>query len=248
MRLECSTTLAIGSMPRSFSLAWVVSLCLLLSADLAAQPVAPQPVPGQPRTQPLARPSLFPAFLLVMPVGLVPLLLVLALHQRVQREQNAEEEDKTKYTEEDLMEDWEFKIIRNPYNQVERGEYLQQILQEEAKGGWRLVEKFDGMRIHVKRPVSQRAGDVNLSPEYDPYRTVVRPKKNLPRDVAMLFCLVVFLSCAAFIAFGPLTQSQDPISPELFRTLMWASFAAAIPFGALALFLVSRTLRERRAA
>jgi len=241
------TTLVIAAMPRSFSLAWCVSLCLLLSANVAAQPVAPQPLPGQPRTQSQPQPYRFPVFLLAMPVGLVPLLLVLALHQRVKREQNKEEENETKYNEEDLMDDWEFKIIRNPYNQFDRREYLQKILQEEAQGGWRLVEKFDGMRIRVKRPVSQRAGDVNLPPEYDPYRTVVRPKTNMPRDVAMMFCLLVFLLSAAFLAFGPLTQSQDPISPELFRTLMWASFAAAIPFGAIALVLVLRTLRERKA-
>jgi hypothetical protein len=236
-------------MARSSFLAWVISLGLLLSADLAAQPVAPQPLPGKPRTQPLPQPSLFPAFLalFVIPVGLVPLLLALALQQRVQREQNAEEEDKTKYTEEDLMEDWEFKIIRNPYRQFERRAYLEKILQEEAQAGWRLVEKFDGMRVRLKRPVSQRAGDVNLPPEYDPYRTVVRPKINLRRDITMMFCLVVFLLCAAFIAFAPLIQSLDPISPELLRTLMWASFAAAIPFGAIAVYLIVRTLRERRA-
>src|SRR3954452_11412366 len=141
MRLKRSTTLATAPIPGTFSLTWVVLLCLLLSATVAAQPaaaqpVAPRPLPGQPQTQPLPQPSLFPAFLLVMLVGLVPLLLVLALHQRVHREQNAEEEDKTKYSEEDLMEDWEFKIIRNPYNQFDRREYLEKILQQEAKGGW----------------------------------------------------------------------------------------------------------------
>jgi hypothetical protein len=234
-------------MPRSFSLAWVVTLCLLLSANLAAQPVAPQHLPGQPRTQSLPPPYLFPAFLLAMPVGLVPLLLVLALHKRAQREQNVEEEDKTNYTEEDLMDDWEFKIIRNPFNQFDRREYLEKILQQEAKGGWQLVEKFDGMRVRLKRPVSQRAGDVNLPPEYDPYRTEFRPKRNIARDIAMMFCLVVFLVCAAFIAFGRHILSQDPISPELFSILVWASILAAIPFGTIALLLVLRTLRERRA-
>jgi hypothetical protein len=247
MRPKRSTTVAVAAMARSFFLAWVPSLGLLLSADLAAQPAAPHPLPGEPRTQSLPQTSLFPAFLalFVIPVSLVPLFLALRLLQRAQREQNAEEEDKTKYTEEDLMEDWEFKIIRNPYRQFEHRAYLEKILQEEAQAGWRLVEKFDGMRVRLKRPVSVRAGDANLPPEYDPYRTVVRPNINLRRDITMLFCLVVFLLCAAFIAFGPFLL--DSISPELLRTVRWASFAAAIPFGAIAAYLIVRTMRERRA-
>jgi len=146
------------------------------------------------------------------------------------------------------MEDWEFKIIRNPYKQFDCREYLQKILQRRSsRGAGNWLRSSMALRIRVKRPVSQRARDVNLPPDYDPYRTVVRPKVNMPRDIAMMFCLLVFLLCAAFLAFGPLIQSQDPISPALFKTLMWVSFAAAIPFGAIAFFLALRTLRERRA-
>jgi len=49
--------------------------------------------------------------------------------------------------------------------------YTRQVLDEESRAGWTLVEKFDKGRIRFKRPASARAGDSALG--QDPYRTHV---------------------------------------------------------------------------
>jgi hypothetical protein len=48
-------------------------------------------------------------------------------------------------------------------------------LDQEARAGWTLVEKFDNRRIRRKRPVSARSGDGAL--DFDPYRTYVGPSE-----------------------------------------------------------------------
>ena len=49
--------------------------------------------------------------------------------------------------------------------------WLHGILQEEARAGWTIVEKFDDNRIRLKRPAKARAGDATLG--FDVYRTWV---------------------------------------------------------------------------
>lgn len=83
--------------------------------------------------------------------------------------QRQEEEEMTKYSDADLQDDWEFKILRSNLAGFKKPEVLQQACAEEAKAGWTLVEKFDNQRLRFKRPISARAGDVGL--EFDPYRS-----------------------------------------------------------------------------
>jgi hypothetical protein len=45
------------------------------------------------------------------------------------------------------------------------------ILEEEARAGWKLVEKFDDSRLRLKRPTSARNLDATL--DFDPHRTWV---------------------------------------------------------------------------
>lgn len=85
--------------------------------------------------------------------------------------QRREEEEMTNYTDADLDEDWEFKIIRSNTASFKSREVLQRVCEEEARAGWRLVEKFDNQRLRFKRPVSERANDRTLG--IDPYRTQV---------------------------------------------------------------------------
>jgi hypothetical protein len=132
------------------------------------QPVSPPPQPS--RTGP-------PTWLLTQ----LPLWIVLILAaQRHRQEQAArlkmrheEEEHRTPYTEEDLMQDVEFKIVRNELNLFEQPHLLAEVLREESQAGWQLVEKFDGNRVRLKRPASGRAGDAALPSGVDPYRTEV---------------------------------------------------------------------------
>src|SRR5947209_6942185 len=92
-----------------------------------AQPV-PVPLPGQPWVPiPLPPPPNPPVFLFpaVYPLLMMPLLLLAAAQvQREQKKRHAEEEDRTPYTEEDLMQDWEFKIIRSPLGLFDRPDFL----------------------------------------------------------------------------------------------------------------------------
>jgi hypothetical protein len=246
-------------MTRCLLILWVVVLGMFLPAGVAAQPAPPKPLPAPGQVPPqvpppyIAPPQLpppqpfFPALLplFLMPLWFLLFLLVQFQLKRAWQEQYAEEEDQTKYVEEDLMQDWEFKIIRNPLNRFDCREYLQQVLQEEAQAGWQLVEKFDGRRVRLKRLTSQRAGDANLPPEYDPYRTTVGPKVTA-LHISCFFCWILFGVCALLLLVSPLIQRVDPMSPEAFRTLLWALGAGAILFGALALGLTRRARRAEK--
>ena len=68
-----------------------------------------------------------------------------------------EEEEMTPYSDRELKENWEFKIIRTIGTGFSKPEFLKKILAEEAQAGWTMVEKFDDFRIRLKRPASARA-------------------------------------------------------------------------------------------
>jgi hypothetical protein len=84
-----------------------------------------------------------------------------------------EEEKMTPYSARDLAEGWEFKILRSLRARFRDPVWLQTILEEEARAGWMLVEKFDGSRVRLKRPASARSGDATLS--FDARRTTLGP-------------------------------------------------------------------------
>ena len=96
-----------------------------------------------------------------------------AARARAMRE---EEESMTGYTPEELAAGWEFKILRTATSRFKDGQFLRQTLEEEARAGWTLVEKFDDKRIRLKRPASARAKDASLG--FDPYRVWVGISEN----------------------------------------------------------------------
>ena len=79
----------------------------------------------------------------------------------------------TGYTPDDLAEGWEFKIVRSATGAFRKPECLRQVIEEEGRAGWVLLEKFDNQRVRFKRPASAKSGDSALAPApgYDPYRT-----------------------------------------------------------------------------
>lgn len=77
----------------------------------------------------------------------------------------------TGYTPTDLAEDWEFKILRSATGAFKKPEVLRDVLAEEGRAGWVLLEKFDARRIRLKRPAAAKSGDSML--QFDPYRTTV---------------------------------------------------------------------------
>src|SRR5688572_1769421 len=93
-----------------------------------------------------------------------------------QRLLQAEEEEMTSYSSADIAQDYEFKIMRSSWGEFRSTHKLQKVLDEEARAGWVLVEKFDNSRIRLKRPASARQRDGKL--DFDPYRTTVSMSVN----------------------------------------------------------------------
>ncbi len=77
----------------------------------------------------------------------------------------------TGYTATDLADGWEFKILRSATGAFKKPEVLRQFLEEEARAGWVMIEKFDSQRVRLKRPAAAKSGDSALG--FDPYRTTV---------------------------------------------------------------------------
>ncbi len=86
------------------------------------------------------------------------------------RRKDQEEEEMTTYSP-DEMNRYEFKIVRTNYGVFGKPDIFNKLIQEEARAGWELVEKFDNERIRFKRPTSARERDGQLPPGVDPYRT-----------------------------------------------------------------------------
>jgi hypothetical protein len=87
--------------------------------------------------------------------------------------QRQEEEEMTPYSAKDLDDGWEFKILRSNFAAFRNPEKLRATLEEEKRGGWTLVEKFDDQRIRLKRPAGAKQAQGELADGYDPYRTTV---------------------------------------------------------------------------
>ncbi len=82
-----------------------------------------------------------------------------------------EEEKLTTYNKDDL-EGWEFKIVRANTNYFKKPENLRRTMEEEARSGWEMVEKFDNQRVRFKRRIEKRKED-QYRQDLDPYRTTV---------------------------------------------------------------------------
>jgi hypothetical protein len=88
-----------------------------------------------------------------------------------QQQRELEEEHMTQYTPNDVADEWEFKIVRSVTNAFRQPATLQTLIEEEARAGWVMLEKFDDARVRFKRRRSARTNDANLPAGYDPYRT-----------------------------------------------------------------------------
>jgi hypothetical protein len=114
-------------------------------------------------------------------------------------QQLREEEEMTPYSPEDLN-NWEFKIVRANTGIFSKPAEFNKLIQEEARAGWELLEKFDNQRVRFKRPISARARDGLLPASVNPYRTQYGMSRLL---FALLILFVVML--AAFLMFAVAT-------------------------------------------
>jgi len=113
-------------------------------------------------------------------------------------EQRRQEEEMAKYTDADLQEDWEFKILRCNTAAFRKPGVLEKACQEEAAAGWTLVEKFDNQRLRFKRPMSARENDSSL--DYDPYR-ILYGMSNAAINAITFGCIILAVLLIIGIAF-----------------------------------------------
>jgi hypothetical protein len=115
-----------------------------------------------------------------------------------QRRQAEEEEEMTPYAQQELSQDWEFKIIRSTCGAFKKPEFLRQCLEEEARAGWVLVEKFDDARVRLKRPTAAKERDGKL--DVDPYRTNVGASQTAVAMAVVALSLGLAIGILAAIA------------------------------------------------
>ena len=98
-------------------------------------------------------------------------------------------------TANDRAKDWEFKMLHTASGRFGDPERLRAILDEEARAGWVLLEKFDDNRLRLKREASARGRDGSLG--FDPYRTFVGPNQA---GAVLLIVGLVLLGMLTFLA------------------------------------------------
>ena len=130
------------------------------------------------------------------------------------RKQEQEEERMTRYRDEELDGEWEFKIVRSEFPVFRNRNRLAQVVEEEALAGWQMLEKLDDSRIRFKRHVSNRRRDDMLPQQVDPYRTQISGFGG----PAVVIGLVVGLLLLGLLAFN------------LFQSRGGAVFGAGVPW------------------
>ncbi|NKB33376.1 MAG: hypothetical protein GKR91_09785 [Pseudomonadales bacterium] len=65
----------------------------------------------------------------------------------------------------------EYKVIQSQTPLFAETAKMHEVLQQESKAGWRLLEKEDNYRIKLQRDISHRENDKNL--DVDAYRSTV---------------------------------------------------------------------------
>lgn len=129
-----------------------------------------------------------------MNVGVAVAVAAAVAREQMQRQ---EEEEMTPYSAQDLADGWEFKILRATTGMFRDSRKLQAVLDEERRGGWVLVEKFDNSRIRLKRPAGTKVVQGDFDDPYDPYRVTVGVSQGLISTVAIgLLLLIMFAGMA----------------------------------------------------
>lgn len=129
----------------------------------------------------------------------------IAIHaaQKRRERRGKEEEEMTGYTEDELSQGWEFKIVRSATGAFSNPARLQAVLEAEALAGWTLVEKFDDSRVRLKRPAKASRKDALLPQGVDPYRTQYGPSEG--QLAFRILAVVTLLGAAVFLAMYLLT-------------------------------------------
>jgi Flp pilus assembly protein TadB len=122
---------------------------------------------------------------------------------------NREEEILTAYSQQELDENREFKILRSAAAEFKKPERLREILDEEARVGWVMVEKFDDSRIRLKRPPDASQGDSHSG--IDPWRSQIGQTSSQREAKIAMVIVGVVLAVMAAVAVAVLAVVGAPV-------------------------------------
>ena len=83
----------------------------------------------------------------------------------------------------------EYKVIQSQTPMFGDTAKMHEILDEEAKAGWRLLAKEDNYRLKLQRDISNRANDAGL--DLDAYRTTVGVSSTVTKGATALLTLAI---------------------------------------------------------
>ena len=128
-----------------------------------------------------------------------------AIAAAIKKKKQEKEEKTMGYNQEELENNWEFKILRSASGKFKKYETVEQVKAEESVAGWVIVEKFDNNRIRFKRPRKAIENDVHLPPGVDPYRISYGMSEGV---MALSMMVVIFGVIGTIIAIGILTGNM----------------------------------------
>jgi hypothetical protein len=132
------------------------------------------------------------------------------------RQQEEEEQKLTQYNSEDLN-GWEFKIVHSTFGRFRNSEVIRQLMEEEARNGWEMVEKFDDYRIRFKRRTDKRA--INSGGGVDPYRTNYGTGQRVIPFIAVVVALAVAAGILLLNLGSERSSTASPIPYIIFGVI-----------------------------
>ncbi len=85
--------------------------------------------------------------------------------------------------------DIEYKIVQSQTPLFSDPGKMHEVLEQEARAGWQLLEKEDNYRLKLQRNISHRENDKNL--DFDAYRSTVGVPAVLTYGLTALFTIAV---------------------------------------------------------
>ncbi|MCB1665796.1 MAG: hypothetical protein KDI28_08425 [Pseudomonadales bacterium] len=92
----------------------------------------------------------------------------------------------------------EYKVVQASTPYFAKWQNIESVMAEEAKAGWRLLEKCDNYKLRLQRDISHRANDKALG--FDPYRSQVGLNNAVVYGVTTVVTLAVVY--AIFLMVG----------------------------------------------
>ena len=163
-----------------------------------------------------------------------------ARERRLREEE--EEENMTKYTPEELENNWEFKIVRSETGAFRRPDVFQHLLQEESFAGWELVEKLDNRRVRFKRRREARRRDAALPPGVDPYRTYYGKSTARPVILISVAVMIALMVGLGIFGIGMIAPTESGSGSPLIWPIVTVGGFLTLLIGIIGIIVMRRRL------